>query len=606
MLTNKKRLRKQIQFLLAAVALAWLTGCTPAGPRALLRGKRLVEEGKYADAVAELKVATSLLSTNAQAWNYLGLAYHHAGEPANAIDAYQRALKLNHDLVVVHYNLGCLLLEQNKPETLEGARNELTAFTLHQGNSLDGWLKLGTAHLRLSELTAAETSFKEVLRLSPQNVEALNDLGTAQLQRKHPRDAAAYFNSALKLEPSYGPALLNLAVAEIFLNNRPLALQKYREYLATNPHAANWETVNAAAQQLDQELNPPARPVVVAISPNVIVNTVTNNGARVAAVPFNTNVSRPENVAVVPKPVFLPSPKPLVIEPAMKPEVVRLVEAPTIKVAENRGTTQRPAASVAPIDDGSVEPIDSVATPKPGKRGFFQKLNPKALFHREPKTAPITTPLPPVSPSLMAANPTVPVSTEPEAVSKIEVAPPPPRPVVVPRYPYLLPSKPVAGNRAEAERLLARGMAAQRDHRMKDAVALYRSATQADPGYFEAQSTLGSAALEAGDLSQSLRAFELALAINPDSFNARYNFGLALKKANYIQDAAQELERLLAIAPTGEAPAHLAVVHLTLANLYAEQFHHATPARTHYLKVLELDPHNSQATAIRYWLQNNS
>src|SRR5579883_122136 len=97
----------------------------------------------------------------------------------------------------------------------------------------------------------------------------------------------------------------------------------------------------------------------------------------------------------------------------------------------------------------------------------------------------------------------------------------------------------------------------------------------------------------------------MALAINPDSFTARFNFGLALKRANYIYDAAQELERLLASNPTGESPARLAMVHLILANLYAEQFHQNAAARAHYLKVLELDPHNAQATSIRYWLQDN-
>ena len=134
--------------------IGWICGMhsNPAGPRALLNGKRLLEEGKSAEAVEELKRATSLLSTNAQAWNYLGLAYHHAGDAPDAIAAYQRALKLNNDLVIVHYNLGCLLLEQNRPETLEDAVNELTAFTLHQRNSADGWLKLGTAQLRLGQL----------------------------------------------------------------------------------------------------------------------------------------------------------------------------------------------------------------------------------------------------------------------------------------------------------------------------------------------------------------------------------------------------------------------------------------------------------------------
>ena len=66
-------------------------------------------EGKYAEAIEKLKAATALLGgTNAQAWNDLGLAYHHAGEAGEAQKAYQRALGLNQDLSEARFNLGCL------------------------------------------------------------------------------------------------------------------------------------------------------------------------------------------------------------------------------------------------------------------------------------------------------------------------------------------------------------------------------------------------------------------------------------------------------------------------------------------------------------------
>ena len=37
-------------------------------------------------------VGVSLLATNAQAWNYLGLACHHAGQAPEAEKAYQRLI----------------------------------------------------------------------------------------------------------------------------------------------------------------------------------------------------------------------------------------------------------------------------------------------------------------------------------------------------------------------------------------------------------------------------------------------------------------------------------------------------------------------------------
>src|SRR6476620_4251580 len=95
-------------FVSAVLVAALFTGCTPRGSRSLLDGKRLIDEGRYAEAVEKLKISTSLMATNAAAWNYLGLAYHNTKQVTNAALAYQRALALDHDLMEAHYNLGCL------------------------------------------------------------------------------------------------------------------------------------------------------------------------------------------------------------------------------------------------------------------------------------------------------------------------------------------------------------------------------------------------------------------------------------------------------------------------------------------------------------------
>src|SRR5689334_3288498 len=115
-----------------------VAGCTPSGPRALLKGKKLLDRGKYSLAVEALTNATALLATNAQAWNYLGLAYHYSGKLTDAQQAYQRAISLNPDLSEARFNLGCLYLEQKKSEL---AKSELTAFTLRRNNSAEAFVK---------------------------------------------------------------------------------------------------------------------------------------------------------------------------------------------------------------------------------------------------------------------------------------------------------------------------------------------------------------------------------------------------------------------------------------------------------------------------------
>jgi tetratricopeptide (TPR) repeat protein len=583
--TNKNLFRRRGLLLLALAVALGTAGCGPPGPRALLAGKRLIEQGQYAVAVEKLNTATELMATDAQAWNYLGLACHLAGQPDAAATAYQKALRLDHDLVIAHFNLGCLWLEQNQPDKLEGARNELTAFTLHQGNSPLGWVKLGTVELRQRDTAAAEKCFWQALQLNSNNPEALNGLGLVELQYNRHRDAVACFENAIAQQPNYAPALLNLAItAQGYQNERPLALEKYKQYLALTPKPANWDAVNAIAMDLERELVLAARPAAdtTATPPRTGPNNYTRP-APVATITRNETATGSTGGAESDSDTA----------PANPPEVVQVQPQPAVHVAA--APTNPPARTAAATDrassgDNTVvvsPPVDDAAPGDAPKPGFFQRINP---FHREPAT--VETPGP------VAEN--NPGGTGTGDVTQGAAAPAP----RVARYSYVSPAKPAEGNRTQAERYFAQAMESQHDHDLQDAERLYRAATQADPSFFEAQSNLGLAAYGLGDMTQALLAYEIALAIKPDSFNARFNFALALIKANYIIDAAQELERLLAASPN-ETPEHLAMAHLTLANLYAGQFHRPASARPHYQKVLELDPHNSQATVIRYWLRDH-
>jgi tetratricopeptide (TPR) repeat protein len=586
MLTIKNRVRDNALVLLTILGL--LAGCMPPGPRALLQGQRLIEQGDYARAADRLRTATSLLATNAQAWNYLGIACQHLGERDEAVRAYQRALSLNHDLSETHYNLGCLWLEQNK---LDAARTEFTTFTLRRGNSAEGFLKLAAVQARARDLAAAEKSFNDVLRLSPLNPEALNGLGLLRLQERRPQDAEQYFATALKQQPDYRPALLNSAVlAHEYLRDLPTALARYRQYLALKPSPPNADAVAATVRQLEQELAPPQRPAAVAkAAPPVVTNPAPPKSAagtvtRIVAAPkaeAMTNVPKPPPAAYQPKPA------PTAPNTAAPPvQVVKLTPEPVVKPVHD--LTPRPA----PIQPSAAEPIITTSTvpvttiePKTPKRGFFDRVNP---FRSEPKPAPRVTPLP------------APKEASGPYQSEVVTAPVTATPAGPPsRYNYRSPAPPAPGNRAEAQSFFDQGLQAQRANRLNEATQFYRQATQQDPSFFEAQFYLAFAATQAGDLATALTRYEYALAISPNDANARYNFALVLKQANCVPDAVNELERLLATHPN-EARAHLA-----LANLYAQQMHEPADARPHYLKALELEPRSPQANDIRNWLRDH-
>ena len=178
-------------------------------------------------------VATQMLPANAQAWNHLGLAYHKAGQPNDALKAYEQARRCDLNLTPVRYNLGCLLLEQNN---LQAAIAELTGYTLLQEDSVDGWLKLGSAQLRARQWDSAERSFQKALQLRTDLPEALNALGVIKVQRKRPKEALNCFARALQKQPAYAPALLNSAIVyQNHFHNNALALEKYLAYLQLKP-----------------------------------------------------------------------------------------------------------------------------------------------------------------------------------------------------------------------------------------------------------------------------------------------------------------------------------------------------------------------------------
>ncbi len=522
-----------------------LAGCTPSGPRALLKGKKYLDSGEYAAAVAQFKVATTLLATNAAAWNYYGVALQGAGQPDEAVNAYHRALDYDRDLLEARLNLGTLYLAQNQPDS---AKTEFTAYTLRRPNDPDGWLKLGSAQLKLNETVPAERSFSAVLALKTSEAEAYNGLGLARIQRNRPREAAQFFAAAVQAQPDFAPAILNLAtVNQQYLHDNKAALENFQKYLALTPRPDNWDEVNAIVATLERS------PVV----------------------------SEPVATTVAPVLTPAPAPKPVapVVVAATKPAPVKVAAAPKPNLSPRAQAEAKPVAYTPP----AAMPVQSVQS---------VQVAPEPQIVATPDTAPL------LPASTFAAKGVTPLPGEATPTKK-PVTIIPPAPVYFPRYNYLSPRVPAAGDRRGAVSAFNQARLDEQDQKWPDALANYRQAAGLDPSWFEAQYNASVLAQRQGEYSVALAGYEKALALKPDSVGTRYNFALTLKAAGYVPDAANELKKILATNPD-ETRAHLA-----LANLCAQSLHDPAQARKHYLKVLELDPTNPRAADIRFWLAAN-
>ena len=96
-----------------------------------------------------------------------------------------------------------------------------------------------------------------------------------------------------------------------------------------------------------------------------------------------------------------------------------------------------------------------------------------------------------------------------------------------PRYAYLHPALPKAGDRQVAKTYFDDGAKAQKRKEWQRAKAAYLQASKSDPAWFEAQCELGQAAYYTGETGLALQAFENALAIDPNDGPARFNFAMS-------------------------------------------------------------------------------
>jgi len=591
MLAKKISFRGAIIFLALAAVLA---GCTPAGPRALLNGKKYLDRGDYPDAVAQLKTAVTLLATNADAWNYYGVALQGAGQLDDAAAAYQNALKFDRDLVEAHFNLGSLWLQQNKPDA---AKTELTAYTLRRMNDPAGWLELGSAQLKLGETLPAEKSFSTVLALKPGDAEAYNGLGRAFVQSGKPRDAAKFFTAAAVARPDYAAAILNLAtVSDQYLHDDKTALENYRAYLALKPRPANYDDVSALVASLaSAEVKIAAAPAPVE-KPKP-VSSETKPPSKISN-PSEEHIVAAERTEPEKSAAHKP-PEATHSASAEKPVFVQSVPVQTVQVRPEPQIVATPAAPVAATSapPAASQPVEEPMPAAPPKRGFWHRLfgSSKDSAANSKYLGNDLTPLPAENaPTVQpAAPPSVTLAAKPEAE-----AAPAPAPVFA-RYHYFSPRKPKAGDRTAASGAFTKARVFEQDEKWPDALQWYQQAAAFDPAWFEAEYNTGVLAHRLRNYALALPHYELALAVQPDSVDARYNFALALWAAGYAPDAADQLKKILAANP-GEARAHLA-----LANICAQSLRDTAQARQHYQKVLELDPDNAQSSDIRFWLASN-
>ncbi len=185
-----------------------------------------------------------------------------------------------------------------------------------------------------------------------------------------------------------------------------------------------------------------------------------------------------------------------------------------------------------------------------------------------------------------------------ESIARLRPPPPEPEPAPPPEPAVTAPSPTPEQVQRErqAQQAFERGMAYQRARDWASARLYFSRATSLDPTRSSAFYQLGVVEYQLGNLDAARAAFQQTLELSARNVMAWYNLGLVEHGQGATPEAITALRRAFRLnrdhVPT----------HLLLGIIYAADPSTHGDARYHYQRVLELDPENANAPALRQWL----
>jgi Flp pilus assembly protein TadD len=186
----------------------------------------LSEEGKWAQAVSEYRVALEQDPDNASTLNDLGVALAKTGDLNGAIADYRKAAALAPGLAAIHDNLGVAL--QKKGDASAAVR-EFRSAVKAEPSDLQAHQNLGLALENQGDLNGALREYQAALQIDAGSYEAEYNLARALEKSGQLDQAIVAFRKAIAQKPNNAMAHYALGTAFESDGNLSAALDQYRQ-----------------------------------------------------------------------------------------------------------------------------------------------------------------------------------------------------------------------------------------------------------------------------------------------------------------------------------------------------------------------------------------
>ena len=193
--------------------------------------------------------------------NALGVGYVQLGRVPDAMNQFQKALRLSPDHAVTHYNLGVMAMGEHR--TLDAIASFERALAARP-DYIEAHNNLGVALELTGRPLDAIEHYHAALAVRPGHTGAQNNLGRVLLSRDDVSGALDHFRAALRSQPDNPDVLFNLGRALAAAGDSRQAEQQWRRSLAVRPEAPAVLTELARLLATSAEVRNPADAVALA------------------------------------------------------------------------------------------------------------------------------------------------------------------------------------------------------------------------------------------------------------------------------------------------------------------------------------------------------
>lgn len=165
------------------------------------------------------------------AHNNLGLALSKS-QPEQALEHFRRAVEIRPGYVHARYNLGNLLMRQDRLTEAEG---QLRLVVGQQPGLARAHSDLGNCLLRQGKVAEAQEQYREALRIEPLFADAHYNLAMALHHQGRVEEAEEHYRRVAGLDPANADAHYNLGVLLESRGDVEAALEEYRRALEIEP-----------------------------------------------------------------------------------------------------------------------------------------------------------------------------------------------------------------------------------------------------------------------------------------------------------------------------------------------------------------------------------